>query len=187
MHWSAFGGPTAEGDGVFYYDVKNQLPFVRHEVVVHVSLQGAYSCFGQQRYRRMTSTFSEPIPEPWNDPQDVTDRRFGCERVYWYGGTQHRYYRPRSVYFGNQVIFHARWYSWGTLVARGRGTYPYNDCKPYCAVGHITTYPVLVRLSRIDLCNGDLAYGRLRYHFPGRKPPLGPRTFTIGVQRACDF
>lgn len=75
------------------------------------------------------------------------------------------------MYVGaSQRFFNLRWRRWGQRVARARGTFPANDCDPYCARGTITNRPMSVALSRPRMCAGRLQYLRVTYRVAG-----GPR------------
>jgi hypothetical protein len=103
-------------------------------------------------------------------------------RVY-FAGTATRRVRPRAVAIGaSQQIYGIRWRSWGGRTARGTGTFPVNDCIPYCAGGTITPRRVAVRLSRRAVCRGYEEYLRLRY-----RPLSGgsPRPATVGFAYRC--
>lgn len=79
--------------------------------------------------------------------------------------------RPRTMTVGaSQQFLNLRWRNWGRRVARARGTFPWNDCAPYCARGTITNRPMRVALSRPRMCAGRLQYMRVTYRIAG-----GPR------------
>ncbi len=100
-------------------------------------------------------------------------------RVYVTGSDERRY-KPSILYFGaSQRIFNIRWQRWGRATAIGVGTYPVNDCIPYCAAGSITDYPVTVRLSRRRVCNGYVQYLTMRRTYRGQAPSGSPRTQTV--------
>jgi hypothetical protein len=104
-----------------------------------------------------------------------------CE-VY-FAGTGFRRVRPRSLAIGaSQGIFEIRWNSWGGRRARGTGTFPANDCIPYCAAGHITPHRVALTLSRKRVCRGYEEYLSLRY-----RPLDGdvPRAETVDFSYRC--
>jgi hypothetical protein len=87
-------------------------------------------------------------------------------RVYFAGADGRRRSRPRILYFGAaQRIFDTRWRSWNGSTSRGRGTFPFNDCVPFCAEGTVTNYPVTVQLSRPRRCGVRYQYLTLRYRF----------------------
>jgi hypothetical protein len=44
---------------------------------------------------------------------------------------------------------HIRWSAWNGTGARGAGTVWINRCRPDCAAGHYTSYPVTVQASRV--------------------------------------
>jgi hypothetical protein len=69
-------------------------------------------------------------------------------------------------------------------VARGRATFPSNSCKPSCANGKITDYPVSLRLSRPRLCNRHYQYRKLTYTFLAG--PSKGRSETTGFGFVCE-
>lgn len=72
--------------------------------------------------------------------------------------------RPRTMYVGaSQRFLNLRWRDWGQRVAQARGTFPFNDCIPYCAKGTITNRPMRVALSRPRMCASRLQYTRVTY------------------------
>lgn len=76
--------------------------------------------------------------------------------------------RPRTMYVGaSQRFLDLRWRGWGQRVARARGTFPANDCVPYCAKGTITNRPMSVALSRPRMCASRLQYMRVTYRVAG--------------------
>lgn len=66
--------------------------------------------------------------------------------------------RPKAIVFAcadfGLSIDHLRWSSWGGRVARGHGTYRYNDCDPYCAARHFHASPAEIHLYRRRRCPG---------------------------------
>ena len=104
-----------------------------------------------------------------------------CE-VY-FTGTGSRRTRPTVLYLGaSQRIYEITWRSWGGKRARGTGTFPANDCIPYCAAGHITPHRVAVTLSHKRVCRGYEEYLSLRY-----RPLAGnvPRAETVDFGYRC--
>ena len=64
---------------------------------------------------------------------------------------------------------HIRWTAWSATTARGAGTVWINQCRPDCAAGNYTSYPVSARASRV--VNGR--YTRLALSFQrGSKPTV---------------
>jgi hypothetical protein len=89
-------------------------------------------------------------------------------------------YRPHTLYFGAHERIHSiRWRSWGGRRARGRGTYPVNDCIPACAFGTLTPYSVRLILKRVRSCNGKPTYLRLVFIFDRGRPMQRPRRDTV--------
>jgi hypothetical protein len=50
---------------------------------------------------------------------------------------------------GNTRVYKIKWKSWTMKGALGYGKYAYNDCNPYCAVGHDHFFNVAVSLSKV--------------------------------------
>ena len=74
---------------------------------------------------------------------------------------------------GNCQVIRTKWSHWGRSTATGRGTAKFNDCKPYCAVGHFHKLRgARVRAYRLrnGSCNGaDVRYyTRVRITWPKR-------------------
>lgn len=114
----------------------------------------APSCVSDQDPTKVFGWYREHFPKP---------------KVYVkFGGL--RQFRPRVLYSGNQAIGPLHWRSWGGSSAGATGVFPSNDCVPYCAAGHITNYPVKVRVSRIRLCGSTDFYTHLRYRLPRSAP-----------------
>jgi putative transposase len=114
----------------------------------------------------------------------ITLSRARC-RTY-FSGSGRRRYKPRVLYFGaSQRIYDVSWRRWGRKVARGRGTFPANDCIPYCAAGTITPYRVAVKLSRPRICNGFIQYLTLRWTYRNGQPPGAPRSQSTTFDYTC--
>ena len=106
------------------------------------------------------------------------------------GCTGHALVRPSSLDFCGDGAFYIRrlkWSNWTKTGAAAAGQAHQNDCLPSCAAGHSHVYPVMVALSRPELCsNGRREYTRLTYRFLADKPPYissGPHPLTtpLGV------
>ena len=123
----------------------------------------------------------------WATPELPFRARYRSrERVYFSGALDSLRYRPKKIYFGNtRPITDLRWRRWGHGVARGRGVFHYNDCDPYCAAGHYTSYRVTLRLKRIRRCDGRLQYLDLIWRYVGSKPP-GPGSQKSSFGWKCD-
>jgi hypothetical protein len=89
-------------------------------------------------------------------------------------------FKPRTLYIGNYAIEELEWSRWNYSITTGAGIFPYNNCKPYCAAGHITRYETTVTLGRPVRCPGKSAYiyTRLRYTLPP-SAPNGGAAFTM--------
>lgn len=108
------------------------------------------------------------------------------ERKYTIDSRGKHLYRPHTLYFGaHERIRSIHWRSWGGPRARGRGTYPVNDCIPACAFGTITPYPVKLVLKRLHGCKGRQTYLRLIFIFDRRKPPERPRRGSVPQGFLC--
>jgi hypothetical protein len=59
---------------------------------------------------------------------------------------------------GGSCFAHVHWHSWGGSTAVGSGKLMQDNCKPNCAAGSETTYPVTVRLSGLTNCSGRRTY-----------------------------
>ena len=122
----------------------------------------------------------DPTQEQQVEPPDTTASP--TDRIYFTGSYRRRY-RPRTVYFGaSQRIIRIRWRRWNGPVAVGRGTYPVNDCIPYCARGTVTNFPVTVRLSRRRTCGSFTEYLTLTRTYIGRGPSGSPRRQRINFR-----
>jgi hypothetical protein len=87
-----------------------------------------------------------------------------------------RQHEPSVFYFGaSQRILGMTWSDWDTRHAIGHGTYPVNDCIPYCAAGHLTDYPAQIDLSKPINCGGTWFYARFHYDTAGG-PDAGTST-----------
>ena len=67
-------------------------------------------------------------------------------------------YKPKQIVFAcadaGSMVVELRWSSWGGDVARARGRYRWNDCRPACAGGTIRYVRARVRLERPKPCAG---------------------------------
>lgn len=107
------------------------------------------------------------------------------EPVYFYDVRDQRLRKPRSIYFGaSGRIKRIRWGTWDGPRARGRGRFPFNDCRPSCAEGDITWYRVKTILSNVRYCGGSDRYTKLTYVFR-RKPPGVNRRQTVRYGYLC--
>lgn len=102
------------------------------------------------------------------------------EMVYFYDTRDQKVRTPDFISIGaSQTIHSINWKSWDGWRAHGAGTFPFNDCRPYCAAGTITPYPVKVVLSRPKWCGGPFRYVKLTWTFKGKPPPqVGERGST---------
>jgi hypothetical protein len=62
---------------------------------------------------------------------------------------------------GNAWVTNLRYSAYGDSTAWANGTLHYNDCLPYCAVGHIRSTGIRLKLARIIVgCDGRRYYSR---------------------------
>lgn len=110
-----------------------------------------------------------------------------AQRVYGIDARGKHLFKPARVLFGAHGEVRAiHWTEWGGERARGRGTYPYNDCMPSCAEGRITPYPVSVIYRRRLQCRRKPTYVRFVFTFNrGRKPAGVPRDQVVPFVYAC--
>jgi hypothetical protein len=93
---------------------------------------------------------------------------------------------------GNDALTGLSWTSWGPKLASGYGTQVQNDCRPYCAAGHLHSYPVLVVLwgtTALHAHPGTLRYTTVTLIYTGARPQVynghrwveGPATVTTSL------
>jgi hypothetical protein len=84
---------------------------------------------------------------------------------------------------GSRYVKALTWRGWGTATATGTGTALLDNCKPNCAQGSDSRYPVTIVLTRPESWHGELAYTRaaatipatgLRQTFTGLLPTRSP-------------
>lgn len=96
-------------------------------------------------------------------------------------------YRPKHVTIacgdGNLYVTGIHWRHWNGPQAFGTGLGHYNDCTPYCAVGHFHTQAITVRAYRPVYCTDvdKWQYSRLAYTFVGPSTLRGDR----GIRFPC--
>jgi hypothetical protein len=72
---------------------------------------------------------------------------------------------------GNFGVRKLRWTGWGRPFAAATGVAFANDCKPYCAAGHIHLYQAVLVASGSQRCPGNvMAYSRVTVAFVGPSP-----------------
>jgi hypothetical protein len=130
------------------------------------------------------------LGDPFRLASDPVTRRVrlsaGRCRTYVAGADGRRRYRPKLLVLGaSQTIYDVSWQRWGQRAARGTGTYPANDCIPYCAAGTITRHPVTVRLSRPRVCGGYTQFLMMRWTYRGTRPAGAPRTERLNLDFSC--
>jgi hypothetical protein len=107
-------------------------------------------------------------PDHWRSNSIGLHVRFKRFRHVYAKFASIRQHAPEIFYFGaSQRIFGMNWTSWDGRQAYGRGTYPVNDCIPYCAAGHLTNYPTAIKLSEPHNCGGTWFYSRFSYDTSG--------------------
>ena len=110
----------------------------------------------------------------------------GSPRLLRFDDTTRFAVRPATLSFGadggvlvlgpgvSQSSFHARhdghirWSTWKAASARGDGTVWINQCRPDCAAGHYTSYPVTLQASRVM----DGRYTRLTLSYQRSGQPI---------------
>ena len=81
-----------------------------------------------------------------------------------------RQYRPGTFRFGmSGFVTDMSWSKWGKKIARGTGTYQFNNCIPDCAEGTITPTPASVILTGREPCGGRFIFHRFKMYFAGHK------------------
>lgn len=95
-------------------------------------------------------------------------------------------FKPRHVLFGaHGMVDRITWGDWRGRRAHGRGSIPYNNCRPSCAEGTITRYPVRTIYRRVRTCRGRRTYIRFTYVFGERKPAGVPSSSSFGFAYLC--
>jgi len=101
----------------------------------------------------------------------------------WTGCQHSPEVRPQTIVIacgdGNFGAIGLRWTSWAPSSAVATGTGQQNDCKPYCAAGHVQAYPISIRLSDPVTCvAGRREFARISWHWTTPIPKLAgvPRT-----------
>jgi hypothetical protein len=81
-----------------------------------------------------------------------------------------RQYKPGTFRFGmSGFVTDMSWFKWGKKLARGQGTYQYNDCIPYCAAGTIHPTPASVILTGRERCGGRFLFSHFKIYYAGRR------------------
>lgn len=73
------------------------------------------------------------------------------------------------------VLQGLHWAAWAPLLAAGHGTLRENDCRPNCAEGHFSSYPVKVAAwgsASVPGHPGQRHYTKLTLLFTGPRPPV---------------
>lgn len=84
-------------------------------------------------------------------------------------------YRPSVIALSDKFVFtNVHWSSYGKAIARGRGSYPINDCEPTCARAKTFWYRASIELSRPGPCRNFIAYTRIRLSGVGIKYDARP-------------
>jgi hypothetical protein len=85
---------------------------------------------------------------------------------------------------GNNGLVSLHWTQWGPTSAVARGLDMVNDCQPYCAAGKFHSYPVTVRLDRVQPWRGhpkQQHYTEMRLSYTANTPPNTPRQVTYPI------
>jgi hypothetical protein len=79
-----------------------------------------------------------------------------------------------GLFAGAKKLSHSfgslKWSSWTTTAATGSGANWLNNCKPSCAGGKYTAYPVKLAASRPKVIAGKDVFTRLTVTYTGKKP-----------------
>lgn len=113
--------------------------------------------------------------------------RITSKKVYLPGAARH--VRPHRAFWsgdGTTYLAKLRWSKWSGRAAWGAGVYKVNDCDPYCAVGHYTSYRVRLRAHRPFYLRCAMFFRRVEVSFPGKRPPRTHQHFTFRVDRSYD-
>jgi hypothetical protein len=113
--------------------------------------------------------------------------RAAVQHSFFYTNCRSPRYRPTHLIIacgdGNLYVTGIRWRHWNAAQAFGRGVGHFNDCTPYCAVGHFHTQAIMVRVYRPVYCTDvdEWQYSRLAYSFVGPSALRGDR----GIRFPC--
>jgi hypothetical protein len=87
------------------------------------------------------------------------------------GGYTKRY-EPSYIPFGNSsFLIHLHREHWNSRMTSSGGTLERNSCKPDCAGGTPSYWPIHVQLSRIRPCQGVEQYTVMTFEYVDRRPP----------------
>jgi hypothetical protein len=96
--------------------------------------------------------------------------------------------RPPDIYYtgdGTGVLTGStrksgiHWSSWTTGTALGTGENQINDCKPSCAAGRFSAYPVKLEMWKPATLHGVLVFTRLTLWYTGKRPAGEPAHYTF--------
>jgi hypothetical protein len=96
--------------------------------------------------------------------------------------------RPQDIYYtgdgtglltGSTLRSGIRWSSWTAGTALGTGENQINNCKPSCAGGTFTAYPVRLEMWKPATLHGVLVFTRLTLWYTGRRPAGEPAHYTF--------
>jgi hypothetical protein len=126
-----------------------------------------------------------PCSRKWHRQHGKVDAQ-RARRVVYAEFSSVRQHAPHHLVIGaSQEIKRLHWHGWDSAHATSRGRFPFNDCKPFCADGHITDHSVSVRVSHVRKCHGVHFYLKLRYRFRNHVPDHARRTNRLRVH--CSF
>jgi hypothetical protein len=78
----------------------------------------------------------------------------------------------------SKISHHISWSSWTATGASGSGAQWLNNCKPSCAGGKFSSYPVKLQASRPEVIAGHDVFTRLKVTYTGKRPKGAPKTKT---------
>ncbi len=76
------------------------------------------------------------------------------------------------------------WSSWTKQTAFGGGYNQIDNCKPDCASGRFTAYPIKLEAWKPGLSHGELVFSRLTILYTGARPPGQPAHYTFSTTYA---
>lgn len=85
---------------------------------------------------------------------------------------------------GNNGLVSLHWTHWGASSAVASGLDMVNDCQPYCAAGKFHSFPVTVRLDRVQPWPGhpqQRHYTELHVSYTANTPARTPRQVTYRI------
>jgi hypothetical protein len=81
-------------------------------------------------------------------------------------------YEPSYIPFGNSsFLTDLHWEHWNSQMTTSAGNLELNGCKPDCARGTPSYWPIHVQLSRVRLCQGVEQYTVMTFEYVHKRPP----------------